>query len=126
MFAQALIDDQTVMRRSYKGSLSLDRPPRPCKGGGARPKSKKCRDPDEEIDKFVVRDREGHTLSSAFETINSDTIDNTVGYRLDREAVLRSDLYRGVVYETVNLGPRHTHSQGRRFMCKTSTPTTVA
>lgn len=57
-------------------------------------------------------DREGHTLSDALDTVNHQTIDDTVGHRLDSEAVLCTDgapVYRryaqdrGVVHEPVNL-----------------------
>src|SRR5699024_8747253 len=78
--------DETVMRRSYKGSRSLSRPPR--KRGGGIKKASKGRDPANEVDVLVMRDREGHTLSNALDTVTHQTIDNTVGYRLDREAVL--------------------------------------
>lgn len=102
--------DETVMRRSYKGSRSLDRPPRK-RGGGAR-KSKKGRDPDDEVGVLVMRDRQGHTLSNALDTVDTATIDDTVGHRLEREAVLCTDgapvyqryaQHRGVVHEPVNL-----------------------
>lgn len=102
--------DDTVMRRSYKGSRSLNRPPR--KRGGGKKKSRRGRDPDDEVGVLVMRDREGHTLSSALETIDSQTINGTVGPRLDREAVLCTDgapvyqryaQHRGVVHEPVNL-----------------------
>jgi len=102
--------DETVMRRSYKGSRSLTRPPR--KRGGGRKKKTKGRDPDNEVDVLVMRDREGHTLSDTLDTVNHHTIDNAVGHRLDREAVLCTDgapVYqryaqqRGVVHEPVNL-----------------------
>lgn len=102
--------DETVMRRSYKGSRSLQRPPRK-RGGGVR-KSKKGRNPDDEVGVLVMRDREGHTLSDALDTVDHQTIDDAVGYRLDREAVLCTDgapIYqryaqqRGVVHEPVNL-----------------------
>lgn len=50
------------MRRSYKGSRSLKRPPHK-RGGGAKKTSKGC-DPDNEVDVLVMRDWEGHTLSA--------------------------------------------------------------
>lgn len=79
--------DETVMRLSSKGSRSLDRPPRK-RSGGAR-KSRKGRDPDDEVGVLVMQDREGHTLSDALATVDHATIDNTVDHRLDREAVHR-------------------------------------
>jgi len=102
--------DETFMRRSYKGSRSLPRPPRK-RGGGGR-KLKKGRNPDDEVGVLVMRDRAGDTLSSVLDTVDSHTIDMTVGHRLDREAVLCTDgapIYRryarqrGVVHEPVNL-----------------------
>lgn len=102
--------DETVMRRSYKGSRSLKRPPRQ-RGGGTK-KSRKGRDPDDEVGVLVLRDREGHTLSNALDTVDHRTIDNSVGSRLEREAVLCTDgasvyqryaQHRGVVHEPVNL-----------------------
>lgn len=102
--------DETVMRRSYKGSRGLERPPR--KRGGGTKKARRGRDPDDEVGGLVMRDREGHTLSSALDTVDAQTIDATVGHRLEREAVLCTDgapVYqryaraRGVVYEPVNL-----------------------
>src|SRR5699024_789373 len=68
--------------------------------------------PDEEVGVFVMRDREGHTLSRALDTVDSQTINQAVGARLDREAVLCTDgapIYtryaarRGVVHEPVTL-----------------------
>src|SRR5699024_1422926 len=102
--------DETFVRRSYKGSRSLERPPR--KRGGGRKKKTKGRDPDDEVGILVMRDRAGHTLSEALDIISSDPINNTVGSRLDREAVLCTDgapIYqryakdRGIVHEPVNL-----------------------
>lgn len=102
--------DETVMRRSYKGSRTLKRPPR--KRGGGAPKDKKGRNPDDEVGVLVMRDREGRTLSDALDTVNYQTIDDTVGHRLEREAVLCTDgasVYqryargRGIVHEPVNL-----------------------
>jgi len=102
--------DETVMRRSYKGSRSLNRSPR--KRGGGKKKPRKGRDPDDEVGVWVMRDREGHTLSSALDTVDYRSLDATVGPRLEREAVLCTDgapvyqryaQHRGVVHEPVNL-----------------------
>lgn len=102
--------DETVMRRSYKGSRALPRPPR--KRGGGVKKASKGRDPANEVDVLVMRDREGRTLSDALDTVTHQTINHAVGHRLDREAVLCTDgapVYRryakekGVVHEPVNL-----------------------
>lgn len=118
--------DETFIRRSYKGSRSLERPPRQ-RGGGAK-KSRKGRDPDDEVGVLVMRDREGHTLSHALETVDHRTIDDTVGHRLEREAVLCTDgasvyqryaQYRGVTHEPVNLAQGIAYDV-LRFICKTS------
>ena len=102
--------DETFMRRSYKGSRSLKRPPRQ-RGGGTK-KSRRGRDPDDEVGVLVMRDREGHTLSNALETVDHQSIDDTVGHRLEREAALCTDgasvyqryaQHRGVTHEPVNL-----------------------
>ena len=102
--------DEIVMRRSYKGSRSQNRPPR--KRGGGQKKARKGGDPDHEVGVWVMRDREGHTLSSALNTVDFHTNDASVGPRLDRKAVLctqaASDYLRyaehcGVVHEPVNL-----------------------
>jgi len=114
MQAERLTDiteaDETFMRRSYKGSRSLQRPPR--KRGGSGRKTNKGRDPDDEVGILVMRDHAGDTLSRALDTVNSRTIGMIVGHSLDREAVLctgGAPIYqryagqRGVVHEPVNL-----------------------
>ena len=98
------------MHRSYNGSRSLKRPLRQRAGGTKKPR--KGRDPDDEVGILVMRDREGHTLSNALATVDHRTIDDTVGQRLEREAVLCTDgasvyrryaQHRGVTHEAVNL-----------------------
>ena len=104
--AQVAGNDTTVTVAGQSGNF----PPRK-RGGGAQ-KTRKGRDPDDEVGVLVMRDREDHTLCDALDTVNHQTIDGTVGYRLDREAVLRTDgapiyqryaQHRGVVHEPVNL-----------------------
>ena len=80
--------------------------------GNGNKETRKSRDPDDEVRVLVMRDREGHTLSSALETVDSRTIDGTVVPRLNYEAVSCADgapvyqrnaLHRVVVNEPVNL-----------------------
>src|SRR5699024_9782484 len=84
MQAERLTDiteaDETFMRRSYKGSRSLQRPPR--KRGGSGRKTNKGRDPDDEVGILVMRDHAGDTLSRALDTVNSRTIGMIVGHSL--------------------------------------------
>lgn len=102
--------DETIMRRSYKGSRSLQRPPR--KRGGGDKKAKKGRDPDNEVGVLVMHNRAGYTLSGALDTVDHRTIHETVGHRLERGAVLCTDgapiyqryaQHRGVAHEPGNL-----------------------
>lgn len=99
--------DETLVRRSSKGARKLER--KPHKRGGDKAKRGRGED---QVCVLVLRDRAGHTLTQAMDTFNHTTVDEAIGSRLDRDAVLCTDgspVYRrysaerGVVHEPVNL-----------------------
>lgn len=99
--------DETLVRRSAKGSRQLKRKARKRGGDQAKPGRG-----DDHVCVLVLRDRAGHTLTQTLESFNHTAVDAAIGVRLDRDAVLCSDsapVYarycteRGLLHEPVNL-----------------------
>lgn len=110
--------DDTLVRRSAKGSRQLKRKPR--KRGSDQAKRGRGAD---QVCVLVVRDRAGHTLSQALESFDHSQVDEAIGTRLDRDAVVCSDsapVYgrycaeRRLVHEPVNLAAGQ-RVRGRAF-----------